>query len=150
MTQGSDGGDGCFGCVVGVLAIAAVFAALISIAALVDPFDWMPSVGEVWADCEEEPRDEGPFDSGEDPCDLDVRFPGFYGHAALNLLWTTVTAIALAALIGAAGNLRSARRARFNTGKDFGAEYDKARSELIGLAVIVTVLVAIPLVAVLA
>ena len=49
-----------------------IVMAVISLAALVDPFDWMPRVHRIWADC-----------SGD--CALAHRFPGFWWHAAANL-----------------------------------------------------------------
>ena len=44
QASGSSGG-GCGALIAFVLVIAAIVAAAISLAALVDPFDWMPSVG---------------------------------------------------------------------------------------------------------
>ena len=42
---------GCGGCIALVLVIGLIVAAAMSIAALIDPFSWMPSIGDVFADC---------------------------------------------------------------------------------------------------
>src|SRR4051794_5636689 len=100
--KNDDGLGGCLGCFGVLIVIGVVVGTLISIAAMIDPFAWMPAVGEIWEDC----------DSGapEGACDLANRFPGFWGHAALNLLYAAATVIALVALGGAVKELREARR----------------------------------------
>ena len=73
-----DLGAGC-GCLLLIVAIAVVVAAAMSLAALVDPFDWYPSFDELWADCEDD------FATAQDECSYEQRFPGFWWHLAVNL-----------------------------------------------------------------
>lgn len=84
------------------IALGVAVMALISLAALVDPFAWLPPVAEVWEDCEGE-------------CELETRFPGFWFHAVVNLVWTVAACAAVLALGGAVADLRSARRDRYET-----------------------------------
>ena len=73
--QGQDDGGGCLALFAVLLAIGAAVAALLSIAALIDPFSWMPAAGELWEDCPaeyENPRPGRSVRSGS----LTVRNPG--------------------------------------------------------------------------
>jgi hypothetical protein len=132
-------GGGCLGCVAVVLVVGAVVAGLISIAALIDPFDWMPTVGQVWEDCPEELE-------SRDECDLAERFPGFWEHAVVNLLWTFAAGIALVMLFGQIGPFRQARRELFEGGQDAVGRYEAARGSLVGAAAAVMFLGALPIV----
>jgi hypothetical protein len=82
--SGSSSNDelGCGGCIVAILLIGAVIGAIISVAALIDPFSWMPPVGEIWAECEDD------YATSADECDLAERYPGFWGHVAVNFAYT--------------------------------------------------------------
>lgn len=44
----SSSGGGCLALFVVILAIALVVMGIISLAALIDPFNWMPRVGRIW------------------------------------------------------------------------------------------------------
>jgi hypothetical protein len=76
-----DDGGGCAACAAALLVYCIVVGAAISAAALVDPFSWMPSIGEVWADCSDD------YGTDADECDLATLFPGFWMHVAVNLVW---------------------------------------------------------------
>jgi hypothetical protein len=125
------GGTGC-AIVLLLIVIGLVVAALISLAALVDPFSWMPSVHRIWDDC-----------TGD--CTLAHRFPGFWAHALANLAWTVVAAAAAVVCVAAASNFRAARRERFN---DLQAveRYRAARTALAWPALTLFLLAAAPVV----
>ena len=78
---------GCGGCIVLVLVIGAIVAAAMSIAALVDPFSWMPPIGDVFADCPPAVEVNG-------SCELEDRYPGFWLHVLVNLAYSAA-AVAL-------------------------------------------------------
>src|SRR3954452_8845426 len=111
MAATSDNDTGCAGGCLGVFAVLIVIAlivmAIISFAALIDPFDWLPPVGRIWADCPDTPATR----IGE--CDLATRFPGFWFHAVINLLWAVLTGGLLIALAVTVPETRTARRDRF-------------------------------------
>jgi hypothetical protein len=113
-----------------LLVVAAVVAALISLAALIDPFDWMPPVKAIWRHCEGD-------------CELAHRFHGFWAHAVGNLAYVTVSAGLLLGLVGKAGALREARAKLFSdpgAGKRLRAE----RRAVAGLAATLAVLGILP------
>lgn len=128
---------GCWACLGGMVLIALVIAAVISIAALIDPFDWMPSVSEVWEDCETEVY-------GSDECDLDERFPGFWWHVVANFAWALVETVLLIGVIASAADVREARVARFDS-EEAAAQYAEKRGELGGLAVLAGAVAAVPI-----
>jgi hypothetical protein len=90
-----------------VLVIGAVVAAVISVAALIDPFSWMPPLGEIWAECEDD------YATAVDECDLAERYPGFWGHVAVNFAYAVASAAALGWLGRGALELRAERVERF-------------------------------------
>jgi hypothetical protein len=140
--QAQDGGGGCLALSAVLLAIGAAVAALLSIAALIDPFSWMPSVGELWEDCPAEYDDP-------DQCDWSVRFPGLWGHAFVNLLYVTAAAAALVWVAAAVSHLREARPQRFSD--DAQAErYDSALHELSVASACTALIAAVPVIAALA
>jgi hypothetical protein len=134
-TSGNDGG-GCAGLGCGLfliaMAIAAVVAAAISLAALVDPFDWMPTAGRIWADCEGD-------------CELAHRFPGFWWHAVANLVYAGVVAAVAVAFGAAVLDLRDARMHRFASAEAHAA-YRKAADACVGAAIGLAALAALALV----
>ena len=140
MSAGAKGGgSGCallFGV---ILAIGLAVAALISLAALIDPFSWLPSVAEVWADCDDD------YSTDRNECALANRFPGFWEHALANLAWTTVTAVVLIGAAATVGDLRERRAKRF---ADAAAaeRYAETRETLVGAAALAAVLAALPIV----
>ncbi len=98
-----------WGCVGVFIAIAVVVAVAISLAALVDPFSWMPSVGEIWDDCE----------GSGNACELAARFPGFWWHAVLNLAYTIAGAAVAGGYLVAVFDLRSKRAMRYSDAAAF-------------------------------
>src|SRR4051812_43777471 len=96
--QQSDGGGGA--ALFGVIVVIALFVAgVISLAALIDPFSWLPSVKAIWKHC-------------EGNCELAHRFPGFWLHVIANLVYVIVCVVALGVLAVAAGAMRKARAER--------------------------------------
>ncbi len=136
--QAQDDG-GCLALVAVLLVIGAAVAALLSVAALVDPFSWMPAVGELWEDCPAEYEDP-------DRCDWSVRFPGLWGHALVNLLYVTVAVANLAWVASAVRDLREARAQRFSAGAQPG-RYDSARYDLNVASGYAALVAAIPIIA---
>src|SRR4051794_15147722 len=103
MASNTEGeGGGCAALFLGLIVVALVVAALISLAAIVDPFSWLPPVGDIWGDCDEN------YATDRDECALAHRFPGFWGHAIVNLVYVVVAVIAVIAAIGSAFELRDA------------------------------------------
>lgn len=72
-------GGGCAALVALTIVLALVLAALVSIAALIDPFSWLPPVAEIWEECQDD------WDTTADECELATRFPGFWAHVIANL-----------------------------------------------------------------
>ena len=102
MTERDDPG-GCGSCLAVfmlALVVALIVAAVISFAALVDPFNWLPPVGEIWEDCQGD-------------CALEHRFPGFWLHVVTNLAYATAAVGALSALALGVDRFRAARVERF-------------------------------------
>jgi hypothetical protein len=102
------GGGGCIALFLVLMAIALVVMGIISFAALIDPFDWMPRVGAIWADC-----------SGD--CALARRFPGFWWHAAANLVYVGVAVGAVCAFVAGVADVRGKRVARYDSAADLAA-----------------------------
>jgi hypothetical protein len=137
-SQGNDGAQsgGCVALFVLALIVGAIVAALISLAALVDPFNWMPRVGEIWADCEAD-------------CALAHRFPGFWWHAAANLVYAAAAATAACCFIVAVVELREKRVGRYGSSAT-AAAYSTARGECVGCGVVLGALALLPIVVVIA
>jgi hypothetical protein len=129
--QGGQGG-GCLAWFVLALIVGAIVAAVISLAALIDPFNWMPRVGEIWADCEGD-------------CALAHRFPGFWWHAAANLVYAAIAAAVACAFVVAVVDLREKRVDRFDSATA-AAAFSDALSACIGTGVILAVLAVLPIV----
>ena len=134
MAQNGDqsGCGGCLAIFLVILVIGLIVAGLISLAALVDPFSWMPTVREIWKDC----QDDGA--TGRDDCALANRFPGFWLHAVVNLGYAVAAVVVLVVLATAVGSLREARVARFGgdaaVTRYIEARADVARASALGLA----------------
>ncbi len=139
--QAQDGG-GCLALFAVLLTIGAAVAALLSVAALVDPFSWMPSVGELWEDCPAEYDDP-------DQCDWSVRFPCLWGHAFVNLLYVSAGVGALVWVASAVNDLREARAQRFSDDAPPGP-YESARHELSVASACAALIAAVPVIAALA
>ncbi len=97
-----------------VIAIGVVIAAAMSLAALVDPFDWYPSFEALWADCDDD------YGTSLDECAYDVRFPGFWWHLVANLGYAIASVVALLIFAGAVGELRECRSARLEGARAYG------------------------------
>lgn len=134
-----DDAAGCAACVGFFLALAFAIAAVISLAALVDPFAWMPAVAEVWADCEDE------WSTSTDECALATRFPGFWVHVVVNLAWAALAVLAALAAFASAHDAREARQARFD-GPAALARWREAREALAAVVAAGLVLAAVPVV----
>jgi hypothetical protein len=130
--QAGQGGGGCLALFVLALIVGAIVAAVISLAALIDPFNWMPRVGEIWADCEGD-------------CALAHRFPGFWWHAAANLAYAAVAAAMACVFVAAVVELREKRVDRFDS-VTAAAAFTDARSECIGAGVTLAALALLPIV----
>src|SRR4051794_21822704 len=130
-TQNAQGG-GCLAVFVFALIVGAIVAGVISLAALVDPFNWMPRVGEIWVQCEGD-------------CALAHRFPGFWWHALANLVYAGAAAAVSCMFVVAVIELRDRRVARFDSTKA-AAAFAGARDECVGVGVILTALAVLPIV----
>jgi len=137
--RSTSGGSGCFTLFIWLMVIGAVVAAAMSIAALADPFAKLPTVAEMWADCP--PAEPAPDGS----CELEDRYPGFWGKVIGSLAYTLATGLALAWLASTTRDLLDARRRLFAS-PEAPAEYRAAREGFAGAALVVTVLGLIPIV----
>ncbi len=135
-----DLGAGC-GCLLLVAAIALIVTAAMSLAALVDPFDWYPSFDELWADCDDD------FATARDECSYEQRFPGFWWHMAANLTYAVAAVAALLVFAGTVAEFRERRVARLSSAATY-ATYEQARASLTLSAVGVAILAALPIVVV--
>ncbi|MEJ7785473.1 MAG: hypothetical protein WKF96_11765 [Solirubrobacteraceae bacterium] len=133
-------GWGCGAIIAFVMVVGLVVAAAISLAALVDPFSWMPSVDQVWADCEDD------FATERDECALASRFDGFWIHAAVNLLYLAGSLGLLAGLAFAVADQRKARGGRF-AGDAAAQRYADARQTLVITSGLVGIVSLVPIVA---
>lgn len=143
MGQQRDDASGCGMLVAALLVIGAVVAAVVSVAALIDPFSWVPPIDEVWADCE---SGSAAAASG---CDLGDRYPGFWGHVIVNLLYVVGTVFVLGGLAAAVGDLREARQRRFSEAAAIG-KYREAQQTVSAVATLGGILALIPIVVALA
>jgi len=128
----SSAGGGCVALFVVFLVIAAVVAGIISLAALIDPFNWMPRVGRIWEDC-----------SGD--CALAHRFPGFWLHAVLNLVYAVVAAVVSVAFLTWVLELRSKRVERFDSA-DAAGQFTAAENECLGAGALLGATALLPIV----
>jgi hypothetical protein len=134
---------GCGGCLVIIaifVVIALVVAAVISIAALIDPFSWMPPIGDIFGGC----SDKAQPAAGE--CDLGTRYPGFWWHVIINLLYALAALVLLLMLAFALPEFREARSRRFESAAA-AKRYGEARRGLALVAGLLGGLAAIPIVA---
>lgn len=137
--QGSDDAGGCLGLVALAAVLALVVAALISVAALVDPFSWMPAVGEIWADCDDD------YATERDECALANRFPGFWIHALVNLVYAVVALVLVLAFSTSVAELRKKRVARFSSAAA-AAEYRSGSDEATACGVALAAVALVPIV----
>jgi len=138
--QQTSEGSGWGSCVGALVLIALVVGALISLAALVDPFSWMPPVGEVWAECADD------WSTERDECALEHRFPGFWWHALVNLVYTAVALGLGLVFAGGVSELRTKRVARFSSVAAM-ADFREARQVCLGVGVTLAAVALVPIVA---
>lgn len=122
------------------LLVALVIAAAMSLAAVVDPFDWFPSFDALWADCSDD------LGTGRDDCAYDARFPGFWWHLAANLAWAAAVFGALLFFAGTVAELRRLRTERLAS-EQAAAEYADALGAATLAGAAVFALGALPIVA---
>lgn len=137
--QRDEGAGGCLGWVAVAVVLALVVGAVISVAALVDPFSWMPPVGEIWADCDDR------LATDRDECALENRFPGFWVHAIVNLVYAAVALALARAFGGGVAGLREKRIARFSSAAAAG-EHRSAVDEALACGVALAAVAALPIV----
>ena len=113
-SSGKSSGGGCGALIAIALVVGAIVAAAMSLAALVDPFNWMPSVAQIWADCDGD-------------CELARRFPGFWWHVVANLAFAAVALAATVWFGATVVDLREARAARYDSAQAMD-EFLKIRS----------------------
>ncbi len=119
LSSGKDTtGGGCIALFVLLMVVALIVMGVISLAALIDPFDWMPTVHRIWDDC-----------SGD--CALAHRFPGFWWHAVANLLYATLAVAVAVVFLAAACDVRGKRVARFDSATD-AAKFSAAHDQCVG------------------
>lgn len=135
----SPAAPGCWGWFGIVLLVGLVVMALISLAAVVDPFDWLPTASAVWAGCQDDPGIPG------SQCALAHRFPGFWEHAIVNLMYDLAAGGAVIALVMSAVDYRTKRATRFDSAVDFSG-WREVRDRLRLSTVAVAVLAAVPLI----
>jgi len=111
-------GGGCIALFVLLIVVALIVMGIISLAALIDPFDWMPRVHEIWKDC-----------SGD--CALAHRFPGFWWHAVANLLYAALAVAVSGVFLVAVRDVRGKRVARFDNAAD-AAAFSAAHGQCLG------------------
>lgn len=133
MTSRRDeGSSGCGTCLAVLLVITLVVAAVVSIAALVDPFSWVPPLGAIFGDCH------------TDECALAGRYPGFWLHVVVNFAYALLAIGLLIVLLSTVAGLRRARTARFDDPVAL-EHYREARGAFALAAAGVAVLAALPL-----
>ncbi len=136
--RGDDDAAGCAGCAIGVFLLGLLVAAVVSLAALVDPFSWLPPVGEVWAECDDD------FGTDRNECALENRFPGFWLHAVLNLLYATVALGLGVGFAASVADLREKRAARFSSAAA-AVEHRGARDLCAGCGAVLAAVALLPI-----
>jgi hypothetical protein len=124
-------GGGCIALVVLMMVVAGIVMGVISLAALIDPFDWMPTVHRIWDDC-----------SGD--CALAHRFPGFWWHAVANLLYAALAVTVAGAFLAAVRDVRGKRVARFDSAAD-AAAFTAAHEQCVGAGAMLGGLALLPI-----
>ena len=119
-----------------LILVALVVMAIISLAALFDPFSWMPTAHQIWDDC-----------AGD--CALAHRFPGFWWHAAGNLLYGAITLTAAFIFGSSVVELRNARDGRYES-PAADAAFHQAHGDLVAAGSTLGGLALLPLVVALA
>jgi hypothetical protein len=142
-TQREDGSGGGCALIVGIIfLIGLVIVVVTSIAALIDPFSWVPPIGKVFDSCTDNP------DTAVDEC-AGSRHPGLWWHVIVNFVYALAALGLLLAFTGCVRDYRAARSDRFDS--DGAVErYRRARQDLLVVAGLLAGLAAIPIIAALA
>ena len=143
QTQTEDSGSGCVTLILAALVIGVVVSVAISLAALIDPFAWMPPVAEIWEECSDDWR------TSVNECNLHTRFPGFWGHAIANFTYALVATGVLVGLARAVGELRQSRSQRFDD-QTSAERYGDARAGVLTLAALGALVAGLPIIVALA
>jgi len=130
-STGKESGGGCVALVVLAIVAGLIAMGVISLAALIDPFDWMPTVHRIWDDC-----------SGD--CALAHRFPGFWWHAVANLLYAALSVTVAGVFLVAVRDVRDKRIARFDSAGD-AAAFSAAHEQCVGAGVALGGLALLPI-----
>jgi hypothetical protein len=135
------GGCGCCAVIIAIfVVIALVIAAALSVAALIDPFSWIPPIGDLFGDCNDK------LGTAADQCDLGTRYPGLWWHVIINLLYALAALVLLLMFALALPEFRKARSRRFES--DAAVErYRQARQTLALLGGLLGGLAAVPIIA---
>jgi hypothetical protein len=140
MAPQREGGIGCGAIIAIFLVIAVVVAAVISVAALVDPFNWVPPLGQIFGSCTDNP------DTSVDECDLGKRYPGFWSHVLINFAYALVALALLVVFAFAVLDFRHARRVRFESEAAVD-RYRQARRSFALVATLLGAVAALPIIA---
>ena len=143
QNQAEGSGSGCVTLIVAALVIGIVVSVAISLAALIDPFDWMPPVAEIWEECSDD------WKTSVNECNLHTRFPGFWGHAIANFTYALVAAGLLVGLTSAVLELRQSRPERFDD-QTSAERYGDARAGVLTLAALAAMVAGLPIIVALA
>jgi hypothetical protein len=130
--KSSSSGGGCLALFLVIVAIALVVMGIISLAALIDPFNWMPRVGVIWKDC-----------SGD--CALAHRFPGFWLHAILNLVYAVVATVLSGVFLMSVADLREKRVDRFDS-TEAATQFTATQNECLGAGALLGATAVLPIV----
>lgn len=128
---GSSSGGGCGGLIAILIVIGAIVGAAISLAAIVDPFGWMPSVHAIWADCDHD-------------CALAQRFPGFWWHVVINLAYTVIAGVLVVGFARMVPEFRRTQLTRYDSAEAM-EEFRHVSAGLRGAVKLLAGLAAIPL-----
>jgi hypothetical protein len=139
MTSRNQSGCGCATIIAVVLVITLVVVVVTSIAALVDPFSWVPPIRKIFG-CTDNPN------TAVNECALSKRYPGLWWHVIVNFVYALAALGLLVSFFRAVGEYRRARSVRFDS--DTAVErYKQARQTLIVVAGLLAGLALIPIAA---
>jgi hypothetical protein len=139
VTSPSSGASGCGLVIAVVILFALAVSAVVSVAALVDPFSWVPPLGEIFADC------SGDQVTANDGCDFGEHYPGFWLHVTINFAYALVAFGLIVAFAFALRDFREAQRRRFE-GDEAVERYRLARTALALVAGLLGGLAALPII----
>jgi hypothetical protein len=123
-----------------VVVIALVLSAVVAVAALLDPFDWVPPLGVVFGSCGDAPA------KARRGCDWGSQYPGFWGHVIANLVYDVLAVAALVAFTVTAREHVGARRARYD-GPAALDRYAGARANFVLASIALGAMAALPIIA---